>query len=76
MQLKDAVKTPCSTRGQALLQWDFDSSIFPRHSVQMPEKDIDAILMWRDFWLPIGTTVDRLNRRLGELEDKCNEIQY
>lgn len=50
--LDDAVKCAISTRGEALLQWDFVNIgrgiVHPRRSVQMPESVVDLILHWRD----------------------------
>lgn len=48
-QLSDAIKSPISMKGFALLQWGFDvNSNIPSHSLQMPEEVIDQILTWRD----------------------------
>ena len=46
--LADATKATISQRGQALLQWDYDSHGFSSYSVQLPEDVVDQILAWRD----------------------------
>jgi len=46
--LADAVAIKCSEKGFSLLQWEFNSNGFPRHSNQLPTEVVKQILKWRD----------------------------
>jgi hypothetical protein len=46
--LEDAVKTKCSMKGYAILNWDMRENGFYTFGITIPETVVDTILTWRD----------------------------